>query len=86
MANIKSSHKRNIKSKKKHKYNSMYKSMLKTFIKKTILLISYNNKENAKKIFKQTQKILDRQVSKKIIHKNKASRYKSILSIKINKM
>ncbi|WMC18809.1 MAG: 30S ribosomal protein S20 [Enterobacteriaceae bacterium PSpicST2] len=86
MTNTKSSKKRNRQSKKKYKYNLSYKSMLKTFIKKTLLAISSNNKENAKKIYIKTQKILDRQVSKKIIHKNKSSRYKSILSIKINNM
>ncbi|WGS66173.1 30S ribosomal protein S20 [Enterobacteriaceae bacterium ET-AT1-13] len=86
MTNIKSSKKRDIQSKKKHKYNSSYKSMLKTYIKKNLSAIYSKNKKKAEKNFIKTQKILDRQVSKKIIHKNKASRYKSILSIKINKM
>ncbi|XZR53151.1 MAG: 30S ribosomal protein S20 [Enterobacteriaceae bacterium] len=86
MANIKSSIKRIIQSKKKRKYNLIYKSMLKTFIKKTILLISTGNKKESKESYKKTQKIIDRLVSKKIIHKNKASRYKSNLFIKINNM
>ncbi|WMC19609.1 MAG: 30S ribosomal protein S20 [Enterobacteriaceae bacterium PC38] len=86
MTNIKSSKKRMIQSIKKRKNNSIYKSKLKTFLKKTLLTINKGNKNNAIKIYIITQKIIDRLISKKIIHKNKASRYKSNLCIKINKM
>ncbi|WMC20203.1 MAG: 30S ribosomal protein S20 [Enterobacteriaceae bacterium PSpyr] len=86
MINIKSSKKRMIQSIKKTKKNSIYKSILKTFLKKTLLMISKGNKINAIKTYIITQKIIDRQISKKIIHKNKASRYKSNLCIKINNM
>lgn len=60
--------------------------MMKTFIKKVHLAISAGNQENAFKKFKDMQKILDRLVSKKIIHKNKASRYKSNLYLKIKQI
>lgn len=86
MANLKSSKKRILQSKKKRKHNNSYKSMLKTFIKKTLFIINSGDKNEAKKFFIKTQKILDRQSLKKIIHKNKVSRLKSNLSIKINNM
>ncbi|BFI91077.1 30S ribosomal protein S20 [Enterobacterales bacterium endosymbiont of Anomoneura mori] len=86
MANNKSSIKRIIQSKKKKKHNSCYKSMIKTFIKKNFLIINNKNITLAKNFYIKTQKILDRQSLKNIIHKNKASRYKSIISKKINKM
>ncbi|QJC31942.1 30S ribosomal protein S20 [Enterobacteriaceae endosymbiont of Donacia versicolorea] len=83
MANTKSSKKRILKSEKKRKYNINYRSMLRTFIKKVNNAISNKNIKLSQKIFKITQSILDRQVQKGLIHKNKASRYKSKLYNKI---
>ncbi|QJC32347.1 30S ribosomal protein S20 [Enterobacteriaceae endosymbiont of Donacia dentata] len=83
MANTKSSKKRILKSEKKRKYNMNYRSMLRTFIKKVNNAISNKNIKLSQKIFKITQSILDRQVQKGLIHKNKASRYKSKLYNKI---
>ncbi|QJC32754.1 30S ribosomal protein S20 [Enterobacteriaceae endosymbiont of Donacia semicuprea] len=83
MANTKSSKKRILKAEQKRKYNLNYRSMLRTFIKKVNNAISSKNIELSKKIFKITQSILDRQVHKGLIHKNKASRYKSKLYNKI---
>lgn len=86
MANIKSSKKRIITSEKKRKNNISKKSMMRTFIKKVYIAISSRKKNDALEAFKNMQKILDRLVNKKIIHKNKASRHKSNLILKIQKM
>lgn len=86
MANIKSSKKRILTSEKNRKINTSNKSMMKTFIKKVYFAISNGNKELALKNFRKMQKILDRVANKGLIHKNKASRYKSNLDKKINKM
>lgn len=77
MANIKSSKKSAIQSKKKRKINLSNKSMLRTFIKKVKIFISKNDKKQAIKTFIFIQKVIDRQTTKGLIHKNKAARYKS---------
>lgn len=83
MANIKSAKKRALKSEEKRKRNINYRSMLRTFIKKVNNAISDKNIELSKKNFKKMQSIIDKQVQKKLIHKNKASRYKSRIYNKI---
>ncbi|QJC29374.1 30S ribosomal protein S20 [Enterobacteriaceae endosymbiont of Plateumaris pusilla] len=83
MANIKSSKKRIIKSEKQRKHNISYRSMLRTFIKKVKNALLTKNKNLIQKEFKQMQSIIDKQVNRGLIHKNKASRYKSRLYSKI---
>ncbi|OQM34272.1 30S ribosomal protein S20 [bacterium endosymbiont of Pedicinus badii] len=85
MATKKSAKKRSIQSKKRRIFNFSRKSMMKTFIKKTLLAIKENNKELSQDFLKKTQKILDKLAKKRIIHKNKSSRYKSRIMKKINK-
>lgn len=86
MANIKSAKKRIITSEKRRKRNVSNRSMLRTFIKKVNVAISTGNREKALQSFKIMQPIIDRQVSKKIIHKNKAARHKARLSLKIKNL
>lgn len=84
MSNIKSAKKRIIKSEKKRKYNIACRSMLRTYIKKVNISINSGIKKNAIIAFSILQKIIDRQICKGLIHKNRASRYKSKLMLKIN--
>lgn len=86
MANTKSSKKRILISEKNRKNNMSNRSMIKTFIKKVCIFIKSNKKEEAIKAFNKMQSILDRHVSKGIIHKNKASRHKSNLILQIKKI
>lgn len=86
MANIKSSKKDAITSEKRRKKNTSKRSMIRTFIKKVRNAIVSGKKDTAKDIFKKMQSILDKNANKGLIHKNKAARYKSNLSIKIDKM
>ncbi|QJC34780.1 30S ribosomal protein S20 [Enterobacteriaceae endosymbiont of Donacia piscatrix] len=83
MANTKSSKKRTLKSEKNRKHNIKYRSMLRTFIKKVNKAIFEKNIELSKKNFKKMQSLIDKQAQKNLIHKNKASRYKSKLYSKI---
>lgn len=76
MANIKSSKKFSIKSNKKHKLNTSNKSMLRTFIKKVIFYINKKDKKTAMQFFINMQKIIDRQTTHGLIHKNRAARIK----------
>ncbi|MCV2528760.1 MAG: 30S ribosomal protein S20 [Candidatus Lightella neohaematopini] len=86
MVNIKSKKKHIIKSKKNRIINISIKSMIRTFIKKTNKAIMNNDKITAKKLYLNLQSILDRQAKKGVIHKNKAARYKSSISRKINNL
>ncbi|QJC33560.1 30S ribosomal protein S20 [Enterobacteriaceae endosymbiont of Donacia provostii] len=86
MANIKSSKKRILKSEKKRKNNIKYRSMLKTYIKKVNNAILEKNITLSKKTFIKMQSLIDKQVKKNLIHKNKASRYKSKIYNKIIKI
>lgn len=86
MVNIKSAKKRILISEKRRKQNLSNRSMLKTFIKKVNKEIIIGNKKNALEAFKKMQKIIDRQVGKNLIHKNKASRHKSNLFNKIKNL
>ncbi|WMY97241.1 MAG: 30S ribosomal protein S20 [Arsenophonus sp.] len=87
MANIKSAKKRIIQSKKRRFNNNCRRSILRTFMKKVNHAILHGNKEEAEKMFKKTQSIIDRySKNRKIIHKNKAARYKSNLIMKIKSM
>ncbi|CUR53085.1 30S ribosomal protein S20 [Buchnera aphidicola] len=86
MANIKSSKKRAISSERQRKLNVSKKSRVKTFIKKVLISIKKVDLKEAKKNFIIMQSILDKSVSKKIFHKNKAARYKSNLSFKIKNL
>jgi len=86
LANIKSAKKRVKIIAKKTLRNTMVKSALKTYIKKFEAAVAGNNKEEAKTTFIRAQKALDMAASKGVIHKNKASRKKSRLQAKLNKL
>lgn len=81
MANTKQSKKRTNQSKKKRIYNIAQRSMLKTSIKKFLKILNLKNYNKCLKKFKKTFSIIDKASKKKIIHKNKAARYKKKLSI-----
>lgn len=86
MANIKSAKKRAIQSEKRRKHNASRRSMVCTFIKKVNAAIIAGDKEAAQNAFSVMQPLVDRQVAKGLFHKNKAGRYKSNLTARINAM
>ncbi|HET9678585.1 MAG TPA: 30S ribosomal protein S20 [Buchnera sp. (in: enterobacteria)] len=86
MANIKSSKKDAIKSRKKRKINIKKKSMIKNIIKKANLEITKGKKEKAEIVFRKMQSILDRFATKGVIHKNKAARHKTNFLLKFKKL
>ncbi|WP_339044858.1 30S ribosomal protein S20 [Candidatus Zinderia endosymbiont of Aphrophora alni] len=85
MTNIKQSQKRIKQSKKKRLYNLSKKSILKTSIKKFLKILNLKNSQEILINFKKTFSIIDKTAKKKIIHKNKAARYKKKLSISYKK-
>jgi len=80
LANIKSAKKRARQSEKRRRHNAGLRSMVRTYIKKVILAIESGNKETAQKAYLEAVPVIDRMVTKGIIHKNKAARHKSRLS------
>lgn len=75
MPNIKSAKKRVLIAEKKSMRNKIYISSLKTAIKKAM---DENNNDRAESV-SLALKLLDKSVSKGVLHKNTAARKKSIL-------
>jgi len=88
LANIKASKKDALTSEKRRKKNSSRRSMIRTFVKKVRVRVAImsGNKTTAEDAFKKMQPIIDSHVNKGLIHKNKAARYKSNLSLQIKKI
>lgn len=73
------------KTKKRHLKNIRITSEIKTLNKKFLTLLDEKKVEEAKKLLQQLISKLDNAASKKIIHKNTASRKKSRLMRRLNK-
>ncbi|WP_343153855.1 30S ribosomal protein S20 [Buchnera aphidicola (Mindarus keteleerifoliae)] len=86
MANLKSSKKDAIVSKKRRLLNMSKRSMIRTFIKKVRIAIFSKKKEKIIFSFRKMQSIVDKYSKKGLIHKNKAARLKSRINNKIKKI
>ncbi len=84
MVNTKSAKKRIFINKKRNEFNISKKSCIKTYIKKVKFAIKIKDKKLAISFFIILQSLLDRYSLKRVIHKNKSSRYKSRLCKLIN--
>jgi len=69
--------------KKRHLRNLAVKTRIRTIAKKVELAVAQGKPEEAKKIFLQAMKELDKAASKKVIPKKRASRKKSRLAKKV---
>ena len=86
MPNIKSASKRVLLSQKATAKNKAAKSLMKTNIKKFDAAITAGEREPAESAYKVAVKTIDRAATKGLIHKNKAARRKSALTLKLNGM
>ena len=86
MPNIKSAKKRVLVIEKKTMINQMHKTALKTAIKKFNEAVESKNVEEAKVLFNDATKKLDKSVLQGILHKNNAARKKSQLALKLAKI
>ena len=86
MPNIKSAIKRVDVIEKKTLRNNMIKSEYKTAVKKFEAAVLEGNKENSEKLLREAVKKIDSACSKGVIKKNTASRKKSNLAKKLNKL
>lgn len=86
MANIASAKKRARQAVRRRNHNASFKSRFRTYLKKVTAAIDAGDKEAAAASLKEAQPIIDKMVSKGIIHKNKAARHKSRLNARVNAM
>ncbi len=84
MPNIKSAKKRVLVSKKKTAENRSDKSVVKTALRKLNALIDAGDATAAKECYKEVCSVLDKAVSKGIMHKNTAANKKSGFAVRIN--
>ena len=83
MANIKSQKKRNITNEKAHQRNKACKSELKTAVRRVREAVAAGNGVEAYTKAQHACRLLDKAVSKGVIHKNAANRKKAQLAIKL---
>lgn len=85
MANLKSSIKDIRRSQKRRERNKAQKSRLKNLRKKILKLLEESKIEEAKTVFREYARYLDRAGRKNLIHHKQADRRKSRMALAINK-
>lgn len=86
MPNIKSAKKRVEVNERNRAINKAYKSELATGLKKYNKAVSTGDRELVEKLLSETVSLLDKSVTRGIIHKNKADRKKADCLTKLQKM
>ena len=86
MANIKSSAKRDEKSKELNARNRAEKTELKTMMKKFDAAVAEGNQDAAVSAYKVAVKTVDSAAGKGLLHKNNAAHKKSAMTKKLNEM
>ncbi|MEE9412901.1 MAG: 30S ribosomal protein S20 [Methylococcales bacterium] len=86
MANSASARKRARQAVKRRLHNQALRSRMRTYIKGILAAVASGDKEAAIVAYKQAVPFIDSAVSKKLIHKNKASRNKSRLNARVKAM
>ena len=84
MPNIKSAKKRVLVAERNHARNVAVKSRIKTAIKKVLEALK-NDTDKVQELLSVAYKLLDKSVSKGVLHKNTAARKKSRLTKFVNK-
>ncbi|HHY04722.1 MAG TPA: 30S ribosomal protein S20 [Thermoanaerobacterales bacterium] len=83
MPNIKSAKKRVRQTEKRTLHNNRLKTQMRYTVKKFNEALNSSDSENIKECFSNAVKVIDKAVSKGIIHKNTAARKKSSLHRKL---
>ncbi len=86
LANTAQARKRVRQAVKARTRNSAQKSNFRSSIKKVLKSLAEKNKEQSNINFKEAMSIMDKLVTKGLIHKNKAARHKSRLNKHIQKL
>ncbi len=80
MANIKSAKKRARQADVRRIHNMSLRTAVRTAVKNVDKAVASGNKDAAAKTLRESQKIIDRVVSKGILHRNAGDRHKSRLA------
>lgn len=86
MANIKSSAKRDEKSKELRAKNRADKTEMKTKLKKFDAAVAEGNRDEAANAYKVAVQSVDRAAGKGLLHKNNAAHKKSSMAQKLNQL
>lgn len=86
MANTAQAKKRARQAEKHRQHNVSLRSQLRTSMKKIHTAIAAKDQKAANSSFREAQPIIDKMVTKGIIHKNKAARHKSRINTQIKVM
>jgi len=80
MANIKSARKRARQTIARRAHNMSLRTTVRSAIKNVAKAVAAGNKDNAAKLLRESQRIIDRVVAKGILHRNAGNRHKSRLA------
>jgi len=80
MANIKSAQKRARQAVERRTHNMSLRTEVRTAIKNVSKAVAAGNKDNAAKVLRESQRVIDRIVAKGILHHNAGDRHKSRLA------
>jgi len=83
LANSAQAKKRAKQAEEKRQHNIAMRSQFRTFIKRVVYAIDAGQQEDAQTAYQAAVPVIDRMVSKGLIHQNKASRHKSRLNKRI---
>ena len=83
MANIKSAEKRAKQTIKRRAHNMALRSKLRTSMKDVLAAVQAGKQDDAKATLKVAVPVIDSMVSKGIIHRSAAARYKSSLNARV---
>lgn len=83
MANSAQARKRARQAETRRRQNASQRSMVRTYIKRVDAAIASGDGESASQALTNAIPVIDRMVSKGIMHKNKAARHKSRLHAKV---
>lgn len=86
MANTPQARKRVGQNKKRRQHNASLRSIYRTYIKKVISAIESGEKHAAQEAYNAAIPVIDKMVTKNIVHKNKAARHKSRLCKRVKEM
>ncbi|HMZ80352.1 MAG TPA: 30S ribosomal protein S20 [Acidobacteriota bacterium] len=86
MPNHESAIKRDRQNKRRNEVNRKNRARVRTFIKKLRSLLSVKTKDEAIAQLPPTISAIDKAVQKGVIHQNAAARYKSRLTLHVNKL
>ncbi len=80
MANIKSAQKRARQAVQRREHNMRLRTEVRSAIKNVKKAVAAGNKDDAAKVLRESQRVIDRIVAKGVLHRNAGDRHKSRLA------